>query len=115
MRVTEVSLRIDLVPHGSARLRAMGSIVLDWAIRIEYIRLVELPNGNLHVAMPSKLGADGRIYDMAHPITAKLREAISLAVISEYERLKKTNKLLTDNNRSSNIIEQVFEGEDKCR
>lgn len=88
MRVTEVSLRIELNRNGSQNLLAMGSIVLDWAIRIEYIRLVQLPNGSLHVAMPQKMTGDGRWSDMAHPITAQLREAITRAVVDKYQSIK---------------------------
>jgi stage V sporulation protein G len=48
------------------------------------MRVIEGKNG-LFVAMPSKKRKDGKHQDLAHPITAEMRQKIEDLVISKYK------------------------------
>ncbi len=84
MNITEV--RVWPVRNKESKIKATASIVIDGAIMIHDLRVVEGSNG-LFVAMPSRKTTDGNYRDIAHPITAEAREVIQNKVLAEYQKL----------------------------
>ena len=89
MNITDIKVRRV---YNIGRLRGVVSIVLDDAIAIHDIKVIEGPE-RLFVAMPSRKEETG-YRDIVHPITADMRKLLEDAVISAYEealRLTLTN------------------------
>jgi len=80
MKVTDVRLR-RLQPEG--RMRAYASVTLDDEFVVHEMRIIDGPNG-MFVAMPSKRGTNGEFRDIAHPITAGMRQSIQSAVLQAF-------------------------------
>ncbi|MEW6307464.1 MAG: septation regulator SpoVG [Bacillota bacterium] len=80
MQITDVRVR-RLAVEG--KLRAVASITLEDSFVVHDLRVIDGPTG-LFVAMPSRKGTDGEFRDIAHPITAELRDAIQKAVLQAF-------------------------------
>ncbi len=82
MEITDVRLRRV---NAEGRMRAIASITFDNEFVIHDIRVIDGNNG-MFVAMPSKKTPDGEFRDIAHPISAAMREKIQKAVLAVYEQ-----------------------------
>lgn len=88
MRVTRVNLRTELVERPGSRIVAVGSIILDQELMIEYVRVVRAADGRFIVAMPSLVSTNGQHKDVIHPISSALRKKIDAAVLDELSKKK---------------------------
>lgn len=79
MNVTEVKIyKIE----GKDKLRATATITLDEAFMVHGLKVIEGEEG-LFVVMPA-VKKNGVFKDIAHPITATMRNQIVTAVLEEY-------------------------------
>lgn len=81
MEITDV--RVKRL-SGKDPLKAMVSVSFDGEFVVHNIRIIETQNGNLMVAMPSRVSPDGTFRDVAHPITREFREKLSDTVLERY-------------------------------
>lgn len=100
MRVTAVSLRLDLIDRPGSRLVAVGSVELDGELRIEYVRVLLASDGRLVVAMPSRQTRVGEYRDTVHPTTPALRALIDEAVLAKYREESAIKPARVENRRS---------------
>lgn len=83
IEITEVRVqKIDSV----MRAKAMATVVLNDAICINDIRVIEDSKKGTFIAMPSRKKEDGTFKDIAHPINKATREKIELAILEEYNK-----------------------------
>jgi stage V sporulation protein G len=81
VEVTEVRIRRLA---GQGRVRGSASVTFDDAFVVHDIRVVEGEHG-LFIAMPSRRTPAGQYLDVAHPITASMRERIQGAVLAAFQ------------------------------
>lgn len=81
MQVTDVRVRRY---EGEGKVRAYCTILIDGVFAVHDIKVVEGTKG-LFVAMPSRKGTDGEFRDVAHPVTAEVRDAIHSQVMTAYQ------------------------------
>ncbi len=81
MEVTEV--RVKKTGGGAGKVRARCSVVLDGEFVIHGVKVVEGESG-LFVSMPARRTPQGRYLEVAHPLTAEMREKIREAVERSY-------------------------------
>ena len=85
MQVTEVRLT---KANTEDNCLAYGSVTFDGDFVICGIRVLQNnKNGDLFVGFPSRKNQKGEYKDICFPMTADLRENISVTVIAEYEKL----------------------------
>lgn len=84
IEVTEV--RVQKI-NSVMRAKAMASVVLNDAICINDIRVIEDREKGTFIAMPSRKKDDGTFKDIAHPINKATREKIELAILEEYRKI----------------------------
>ena len=85
MQVTEVRLT---KANTEDNCLAYGSVTFDGDFVVCGIRVLQNnKNGDLFVGFPSRKNQKGEYKDICFPMTAVLRENISVAVIAEYEKL----------------------------
>lgn len=82
MEITSVKVFKD--DRGVNRMKGKASVVIDDAIAIHDIRIIEGDNG-LFIAMPSRQVATGGYRDIAHPINAETRQMFEKAILKAYE------------------------------
>ncbi|MBM7866386.1 septation regulator SpoVG [Heliobacterium undosum] len=81
MTITDVRVRkVNL----EGKMKAIVSVTFDNAFVVHDVKVVEGQKG-LFVAMPSRRTPEGEYRDIAHPISAKAREQISVAVLNAYQ------------------------------
>ena len=78
------SVRIRKVERENSRMKGIASVVVDNAIAIHDIRIIEGDNG-LFIAMPSRKTTVGEYKDIAHPINQEVRTMFEKAILDEYE------------------------------
>ena len=88
MRITDVRVR---KPASSGSIKGFASIVIDNAIAIHDIKIIEGEKG-LFMAMPARKTSDGTHVDIAHPINNETRDLIRIAVFEAYNNLIKESK-----------------------
>ena len=81
MNITSVKVR-KFEREGSI-VKGFATIVIDDAIAIHDIRILEGENG-LHIGMPRRKLATGEFKDIAHPISQEVRTKLETAIIDEY-------------------------------
>ena len=81
MEITSVKIR--KVERENSRMKGIASVVVDNAIAIHDIRIIEGDKG-LFIAMPSRKTPVGEYKDIAHPINAKARMLVEEAVLKAY-------------------------------
>lgn len=79
--VTEVMITPWPAP---GKLRAFADVVLNGAIKLRAIRIVELESGRILVAMPNRTRLDGTMSDTAHPIHAEGRRWLEGHILEAY-------------------------------
>lgn len=88
MDITSVNVRA-FEKEGN-RMKGIATIVLNDAIAIHDIRIIEGDNG-LFIAMPSRKTATGEYRDIAHPINTEIRTAFQDAILAEYQKTVSEN------------------------
>ena len=85
MQVTEV--RLTKAP-GEDNCLAYGSVTFDGDFVVCGIRVLRKnKDGNLFVGFPCRQNQKGEYKDVCFPMTADLRENITIAVLAEYEKI----------------------------
>ncbi|TLM65836.1 MAG: hypothetical protein FDZ70_10770 [Actinobacteria bacterium] len=79
MKITKVSLR----PVSMRKVCAIASIVIDDAVVVHDLRVVDGEKG-LFVAMPSRKLPNGDFRDVVHPVSAEARVVIQDAVLERF-------------------------------
>ena len=95
-RPPSVKTKIDkLYDNPDSVIRASASVTVAGAVSIHGLRVMDSSKG-LFVGMPTRSYEDKngktKYVDMAHPITAEAREAISDNVLKAYEEALKENQ-----------------------
>ncbi len=95
-RPPSVKTKIDkLYDNPDSVIRASASVTVAGAVSIHGLRVMDSSKG-LFVGMPTRSYEDKngktKYVDMAHPITAEAREAISDSVLKAYEEALKENQ-----------------------
>lgn len=83
MEITEV--RVNLNRQG--RVKAFVQVVVDNALLIGDIRVMEGKEGTLYVAMPSRRLRNGAFKDVVHPLSTETRRQLEEAILGEYQRV----------------------------
>ena len=83
MEITSVKIR--KVERENSRMKGIASVVVDNAIAIHDIRIIEGDNG-LFIAMPSRQTSTGGYRDIAHPINTETRQMFEKEILDAYEK-----------------------------
>lgn len=75
-------LKMDKIPQGG-RIKAYVSIVINEAILVKGIRLIDGKDG-LFIAMPAELGHNDRWYERIRCITKTVHDQIEQAIINAF-------------------------------
>jgi len=81
MEITEV--RITL--RNEDKLRGFVNVTFDHAFVVRGMKIIRGVSGACFVSMPSRKRPDGTHQDIAHPVTAELRNRIEKVVLEAYE------------------------------
>lgn len=84
MEITSVKVFKD--DRGVNRMKGKASVVIDDAIAIHDIRIIEGDKG-LFIAMPSRKTPVGEYKDIAHPINKDVRAMFEKAILDKYNEL----------------------------
>lgn len=103
MNVTEV--KVYLI-EGKEKLRATATITLENAFMVHGLKVIEGETG-LFVVMPA-VKKNGVFKDIAHPITAEMRNQIVTAVLEEYAR-KEEEKLQRQEQEVEEPVQETVE------
>lgn len=102
MKVTNVKVyRIK----GKEKLRATASITLDDAFMVHGLKIIDGEKG-LFVVMPA-VKKNNLFKDIAHPITAEMRNQIVEAVLEEYHKFAPAAE---ENDESTEEVLEEVEG-----
>lgn len=82
MKIT--SVRIRKVERENSRMKGIASVVIDDAVAIHDIRIIEGDN-NLFIAMPSRKTPAGEYKDIVHPINQEVRTMFEKEILDAYE------------------------------
>ena len=83
MEITSVKIR--KVEKEGSRMKGIASVVVDNAIAIHDIRIIEGDNG-LFIAMPSRKTSVGEYKDTAHPINQEVRTMFEKEILDAYDK-----------------------------
>ena len=83
MEITSVKIR-KFEREGS-RMKGFASVVVDNAIAIHGIRIIEGDNG-LFIAMPSRKTPTGEYKDTVHPINQEVRTMFEKEILDAYDK-----------------------------
>ncbi len=83
MEITSVKIR-KFEREGS-RMKGFASVVVDNAIAIHDIRIIEGDNG-LFIAMPSRKTPTGEYKDTVHPINQEVRTLFEKEILDAYDK-----------------------------
>ena len=81
MNITDIRIRKI---ESEGKLRAVASFTINDEFVIHDIKVIE-GNKGLFIAMPSRKIADGDYKDIAHPISADVREELQKRILEAYE------------------------------
>ena len=84
MEITSVKVFKD--DRGVNRMKGKASVVIDDAIAIHDIRIIEGDKG-LFIAMPSRKTPVGEYKDIAHPINKEVRAMFEKTILDKYNEL----------------------------
>ena len=98
--IPKITARIDQInDNEESSLAAFASVNIGGAVAIHGLRIFESEKGRF-VSMPTRSYTDRngetKYADIAHPITAEAREAISEAVLAAYDQELSENEELSD-------------------
>lgn len=101
MKITSVIIRRI---NKEGKLKALATVVIDDAIVIHNIKIIEGKNG-LFMAMPSRKTDQGFI-DFVHPINTETRKMMQDAILEEYARtrlmVQNENAILAEYSKEEN-------------
>ena len=80
------SVKVFKYDRGVNRMKGKASVVIDDAIAIHDIRIIEGDKG-LFIAMPSRKTPVGEYKDIAHPINKEVRAMFEKAILDKYNEL----------------------------
>ena len=83
MKITSVKIR--KVEREGSRMKGIASVVVDDAIAIHDIRIIEGENG-LFIAMPSRKIPTGDHKDYVHPINQEVRTMFEKEILDAYDK-----------------------------
>lgn len=83
MKVTDVRVRL----YENKSLKGFADVTLDESLALTGIKIIDSSKG-LFVGMPSTQGSDDKYYDIYYPITKEFREALTDAILDEYDKVK---------------------------
>lgn len=83
INVTET--KVYPIRDAKTKVKAFAHVVLNQALRLGGLRVVEGENG-LFVSYPSEKGKDGKFYSICFPINRESRNLIQDAVLEYYEK-----------------------------
>jgi stage V sporulation protein G len=81
-----MKITAKLTKFESGKVRALGSIVIDDAVKVEGIRVIEGEKG-LFVAMPQRKNKEEKYEEIVYPVTREAREQIIKTVLDAYNAL----------------------------
>ena len=82
----DLDVRINsIMPNGSGKLRATGSVNMNGCFAVKGIKIYEGTNG-LFVNMPSYKTSNGEYREHCHPVTKEFREQLNTAVLDAYKQ-----------------------------
>ena len=90
MEITSVKIR--KVEKENSRMKGIASVVVDNAIAIHDIRIIEGDN-NLFIAMPSRKTPAGEYKDIVHPINQEVRTMFEKEILDAYENAEEEAKV----------------------
>lgn len=80
MEITEIKVKpID----DANKMKAIVSVTFDNVFVVHDIKVIE-GNSKLFTAMPSRRTTDGQFKDIAHPITAEMRNLLEEKILAKY-------------------------------
>jgi len=89
----DLDVRINsIIPNGSGKLRATGSVNMNGCFAVRGVKIYEGTNG-LFVNMPSYKGANDKYKEYCHPITKEFREQLNNAVLDAYNQAVRLGNL----------------------
>lgn len=93
----DISVRVYPVTNQPEKgnLLAFANVTLGGCFAVNDIRVMNSVKGPF-VAMPSKMGADGKYHDTCFPTTARMRENLNAAVMREFERVTQRQSVRGD-------------------
>ncbi len=89
MEITSVKIR--KVEKENSRMKGIASVVVDNAIAIHDIRIIEGDN-NLFIAMPSRKTPAGEYKDIVHPINQEVRTMFEKEILDAYDNAEEEAK-----------------------
>ena len=89
MEITSVKIR--KVEKENSRMKGIASVVVDNAIAIHDIRIIECDN-NLFIAMPSRKTPAGEYKDIVHPINQEVRTMFEKEILDAYDNAEEEAK-----------------------
>ncbi len=84
MEITSVKVFKD--DRGVNRMKGKASVVIDDAIAIHDIRIIEGDKG-LFIAMPSRKTPVGEYKDIVHPINKEVRAIFEKTILDKYNEI----------------------------
>jgi stage V sporulation protein G len=85
------SVRVHKVELENSRMKGIASVVIDDAIAIHDIRIIE-GKENLFIAMPSRKTPAGEYKDIVHPINQEVRTTFEKTILDAYENAEEDTK-----------------------
>lgn len=86
MKITKTTVK--KVSNEESKLKGFATVIMDDAIAIHNIKILEGKEG-LFIAFPSlKSTSDDRYYDIVHPIRQDIRAAIEDSILKKYKEVK---------------------------
>ncbi len=85
MEITDIQIRLVTKATETGKLKAVASIVIDGAIAVHDIKLIDGKDG-VFIAMPSRKTPDGTFRDIVHPINTDTRTEVCNAILAAYEK-----------------------------
>lgn len=80
MQITDIKVK----PISDAnKMKAVVSVTFDDVFVVHDIKIIE-GNSKLFTAMPSRRTAEGQFKDIAHPITAQMRNLLEEMILAKY-------------------------------
>ena len=83
MEITDV--RVKLEKRDNGKMKGSANIVIDNAVAIRDIRILEGENG-MFIARPSRKTPTGKYVDQEHPINKEVRKQFEDAIFAAYEK-----------------------------
>lgn len=81
MQITDVKIRKTFTV---GMVKAIASVTFDEMIAVHDVKVLELRDGRVIVAMPSRKDEQGIYRDVVHPINREARLMVENAVINAY-------------------------------